>query len=244
MPHYIDPLDLWAVSGGGEKTFMVEEQFSNKCGGSLDPRGRWFFNETLVMGSCGDYEQTIFFLDLLSNELEFLTFDVTSVNKMVMQDFYIRPSDVDVAHQSLSLTFAYGGLWIVLVDNGARTFPEGLDNSSVYIPNAWILSPRWSPDDQWIYYWRIGNISGYDQFGFDKRPWWLEKLNLASGETQVVLSQDELRKIVGIELYESYMLLGKYQLANWQLSPTDNQALLFMGETNVSPNELFLISWQ
>lgn len=242
-PHYIDPLDLWVVSEGGKKTFMVAEEFSYECGGSLDPESRWFFDETLMIGSCGDYERYFFALDLLNRELNFINFDVTGVNKMEMQDPRLAPfGEVDVAHQSLSLTFAYGGLWIVPVDKGVRIFPENLDNSSVYIPNTWILSPRWSPDDQWVYYWRIGNISGYDQYGFEQRPWWLERVNVGSGETQVILTPDELKTIVGDKLYALTMTnLGDH--VKWQLSPDGHQALLFKGKTIISPHELFLISW-
>jgi hypothetical protein len=241
-PHYIDPLDLWVVSEGGKKTFMVAEEFSYDCGGSLDPQSRWFFDETLMIGSCGDCEGYFFSLDLLNRRLHFISFDVKSVNKMEMQDTQITPSEVDVARQSLSLAFAYGGLWIVPVDKGVRVFPESLDNSSVYIPDAWILSPRWSADDQWVYYWRIGDISGYDENGFAQRPWWLEKINIFSKEIQVVLKPDELRAIVGNELYELNMaIMGDHM--TWQLSPDGHQALLFEGETIVSPHELFLLSW-
>jgi hypothetical protein len=233
---YFDPQELW-MAQVGKQPILLSELFAYDCG-VLGPKSRWLYDETLVFGQCWPYYgiEQYFIIDLLAPQtLHYLEFEMPNGST----DY---PSIVEMAHRSPSLLFKVStlpGLWIMPADMGERSVSTKMHDAFLLLED-YERSPLWSYDDQWIYYWKVG-AAAYDQYGVAAyNPWWLERINIATHKQEIVLGEDDLRDILGKEMYETMYGAGYH----WQLSSDGQQILLYISESNDAPNALFLIILQ
>ena len=233
QPHYINPAELWVYDGQNHIPILDQPDEFYDCSDGLSSESNWFENDTLVLGSClSTYGITriYFLLDSLEGNIEFLNFKTPDGQDLPTEQ-------ISVAHHSPSLVFLGGGFWMKRVLQGQRNIPTTLETKDLLVNDYPVVSPVWSPDDQWIYYWTLGKSSTTGQDDF--RPWWLEKINIATKERQMVLSEDQLRSFMDDDMYRLGQPIG---FGNpWQLSSDGKQLLLFMSETYKSPATLFLV---
>lgn len=133
------------------------------CGSALSVESKWFFDETLIVGSCFfDYGITTvcFMADLLDRKIEFLNFEDTTGQ-------YVPTEDIAVAHKRPKLAFyANGTFWIVSGQTNAGEIPLKLSEQNFLFDDRPAAAPIWSSDDQWIYYWTYSEPTKYDKDGF------------------------------------------------------------------------------
>lgn len=225
---HFDPQELWMFRKGEEPTLLAEE-FAYDCG-ILAPWSDWFDNESMGLGTCLPYYgiESFFMADVAKHVIRYYDWVVTPDGQT---DSIATASMAHASPQIAFKTYTLDELWVISLDNGQKE--KMLDmRKATLLTKSDITAPLWSYDDQWIYYWRFGEVAAYDQSGSSKYfPWWLEKINVATGQATTVLSEADLRSAIGDQRYETY---GGYQ---WRLSPDEHQILLLRDTT------LLLISW-
>jgi hypothetical protein len=253
LPHdYVDPAEIWVAEnmkgiqlegvqeGRIQYPLLNKEGDLYKCGRSLSIESAWFFDETLVLGSCY-FEYGIirvyFLADLQTRSIQFLDFTNEAGD-------YIPTEQIAVAHNSPSLAFwVEGALWMVSVGEDTREIPLKLSEFNFLFDDRPSTALVWSMDDQWLYYWTFNKPTKYDENGFvEYQPWWLEKINVTTREREVVLSEADLLSLLGYEFYHSHTPLG-FGIP-WKLSADEKSILLYLGETVDNTSTLFLISWK
>lgn len=233
-PHYTAPAEIWILDreSGENYPLLAEEEHWYACGANLSIDSKWFNDETLVIGSCYfDYGiiRVYFLIDLVKKDVQFLDFTVA--------EEYIPSEEIAVAHSSPQLAFSYGTLWFTQYDPKQGFIPLDLNDSNILVDDYPALYPAWSANDQFVYYWTLGDTIRDPENELSKyQLWWLEKINVASGETEVVLSESDLRILMGDAMYESASGI------RWQLSPDEKSILLYRVETISSPAALLFIS--
>lgn len=239
--HYFDPSEIWVATNDLQETFPLLDQPANwyDCGIGLSNASSWFYDETLVIGSCQfNYGITgvYFIADLIERSFQFLNFTLPSGE-------YIPTEQIAIAHNNPSLAFSASGLWVVPAELNDRKINTELTNLNLLFNDRPAVAPMWSFDDKWIYYWTFDPLSKIDEDApIENHYWWLERIDPATKRQEIVLSVDDLISVVGIERYR---LSTPFGLGNpWKISPDGEQLLLFLSETFDSPVTLFLFSWQ
>lgn len=224
-------IDLYVAKQQGKESALLSEDFYHACG-IPNSRSQWLENETLVMGSC----QVLygipgyFVTDLLNDEIQRLIYETEDGD-------LIYPTTIALAHRTPLLAIESGSLWVTPANITQDQSPIKLGKSSLLVEGS-VSSPLWSADDQWIYYWRWEPLaSSYDEITDRKLyPWRLERINIATRHSEIVLSEDDLRLVLGDVLYEMNMDYGIN--IYWRLSKDGKQILLY----DTKPT-LFLIYW-
>jgi len=226
---YIPPIELWVARDQGRKKILLSERFSYECG-MLNPVSQWLENETLVVGSCQQFYGLpgFFIADLLNHKVHLISYEQENGD-------LVYPASLAVAHRAPRLAIEFGSLWVVMIDVARDGFPVKLNRSSLFVDGG-VGSPLWSSDDRWVYYWRwVSGPPAYNGARNPQYPWQLERINVATRHTETVLSEMDLRGILGDVLYETNMYYGVP--VYWHLSGDGRQVLLFIKDA------LFLISW-
>lgn len=225
---YIPPIELWIARDQGREEILLNARFSYECG-MLNPTSQWLESETLVVGSCQQFYglPAFFIADLVNHKVHLISYETENGDLNY-------PSGVAAAHKIPLLAVENWGLWIMTIDVVCSKFPAKLDRTALYV-NGNVNSFLWSSDDRWVYYWRWGHVSSYDETtGNPQYPWRLERINVATRLSEIILDETDLRSTLGDALYEVQMNGG---IIDWRLSSDERKALLFIADT------LFLISW-
>jgi hypothetical protein len=228
-PDYFDPQQLW-MSYAGSRPVLITERFSSDCG-ILSPSSDWLVDETMLLGTCLPYYGTdsYFTMNLQTREIRYydqIEMDAGNIDNL---------SIAVMAHRNPVLAFStYGhdGLWVTPLDhqNGRGPIQAA---GALMVDDENVIAPEWSRDDQWIYYWRQGANSKSDQAtGSAYFPWWLERMNMATRRSDIVLGAEELRALLGDAAYDA-----QYSGYRWRLAAGERQLLLLRNTM------LFMISW-
>jgi hypothetical protein len=245
LGEYFDPAEIWVnqdLSADDERVtgypLMNGEEQLYSCGLAMSVESKWFDDETIVLGSCYfpyGVIRVYFLADLLNDKVQFLDFETSDGE-------YVPSEHIAVANNSPSLAFyTEGGLWMVPVEDGEREISLTLTGLNHLFDDRPAMSPTWSLDDEWIYYWTSGAPAKFDSNGsVEYQPWWLEKINVHTRERRVLLSEHDLLSLMSYDMYRRGV---PYGYGNpWKLSPAEDQILMFLNETVDTPATLFLIS--
>ena len=207
------------------------------CGIHLSIDASWFSDETIAIGSCYfGYEiiRIYFLMDLSKKSIQFLNFR--------FNDSYIPSEEIAVANNFPSLAFySEGMLWLTSYNPKQGMIPLDLTDVNILFSNRPVFTPIWGTNDQAIYYWSSGApVTSKENELIKYRPWWLEKVNVLTKEVEVILTESDLRGLMGDEMYNIRYASG----TQWKLSDDEKSMLLYRGETYNSPAALLLISWQ
>ena len=239
--HSFDPKELWAAEGlvdGANTSFPIlnDPDDQHHCGLGLSRESQWYEDESLVLGSC--YFETgiirVYFLaDLPGRSIQFLNF-------FTEDGFYIPSEEIAAAHASPRLAFySEKGLVLISPNPGSAEVPLTLTPENVLFDDRPAISPVWSADDKWIYYWTLGEATtSVENVVGDDKAWWLERVDPATRTREVVLGEAGLLAIMGREMYTPWS--GIWPI--WRLSDDQSQILLYLDETTDSPAALFLIT--
>lgn len=223
----IEPRDLWYLRRGGTPV-LIRERFMTECASRERPV-RWLGDGHVMMFFCRP---------LYGNPLYMLV----DLNQLALRDVImplpfgwgnVSPEYLDMAHRSQSLVYtgwdmkAQGdgyieqdALLLVATNDLSRTLaagpqPEVLFASTEEKP----VAPRWSADDEWVYFWVRGRkVEGQEQAIS------LRRLNLASRQVEEVLGAATVKAALG-ERYADFAA-GSFGLLWWALSPQRDQALV------------------
>jgi hypothetical protein len=116
---------------------------------------------------------------------------------------------------------------------------EGLDQSDRVELPPFALSPIWSSDDQWVYYWQK-SVSHNDP---DKHLLSLGRIDRITKASQSVIKEQDLSNLLGGLFYEQLSAsLDSSLPPNWRLSPNNDAILLAIDKSVVAPPGLWLIT--
>ena len=201
----------------------------------LDTKVQWTAGEGHVLGSCQPpYGLAQFFLvDTARRSYKPLEFDGR------MDVFPIEASLSTDGSRLVFVDSAYR-LWRVHTESLESQATHTLDLSSSFLGGGPIvdlfLSPKWSSDDRWIYFWRHAR----DPSGVSNFPLALERVNATDNTSRGVLDPAALSSALGISNYDNLTRI-RLDRVQWELAPDGRAVALAAGRRGQPPGGLWLI---
>lgn len=229
------PFELWVANRDGSGQMPIEARFASRCG-ILERRATWLRDESLVVGACSPYLglPAYFVADLNGPEFSVLYFTRSAGGDQV------QPGQLTVSGDGSWLAFVdiqREALWQIPVDGIFGAVGGPLDPTNRLPVDGLILSPEWSSDSAYLYYWHSPAF-GPDTDACDVS---LMRIDIARGETIQVLSKQALVSLLGLSDYASITRCGTEP--DWRLSPDGTRFLLRILDTANTDPQLLLVDF-
>lgn len=233
IPDYYPPAELWLAAGDGNGRTKLEEDFAGQCG-DLKPEAAWLGGESLVIGECSPYLglPSSFVADLVLEDADPLFFyQPDGVEQML-------PGQIAISHDGQWLVMVdipRTDLWRIPVADLFQRVGSALAANERLAAEGVMLSPQWSPDDRWLYFWHTAAF-GPDTDACDVS---LMRLEHETGQLEEVVSKPQLIASMGYARYLSFTVCGREP--DWRLSPDGTLALVRVLDTiDTDPGLLLL----
>jgi hypothetical protein len=228
----VELTDLWFSSEQGHKRDLLVENFSHACG-KLASKSIWRQNEKIVLGTCHPYNGVP--VQFIAYPEESLFYVLQFTSEATAQELSAFQANVSYDGKWLAIVDQENKLWLVPLANIDNLLRDGLNPSHQIAVDGTIYGPEWSSDNH-VYFWQKLAEGSNKLFA-------LKRLNPDSGEMETIITDQDVRNLLGEDLSEKIVTYRLPGFENgWSIDPSGSRGLLAIGD-NITIQSLWLFTW-